>query len=173
MKRSAQVLKIPPRHADGVFLWCAKHVWNLWDPQQNLKAPLKTSGAMHGALHLHLHCAWICIACACARDRPRYLLNRYPLKQYANKTPRGSRCTSCLPFQQHTFERWTAENDNFFFVFKVTSEMWEKSPPFQRKVFSKSFGCQVIFNLLKFQGQVNTTMEWQGWIWRNFTQISR
>ena len=26
MKRSAQVLKIPPRHADGVFLWCAKHV---------------------------------------------------------------------------------------------------------------------------------------------------
>ena len=177
MKRSAQVLKIPPRHADGVFLWCAKHVWNLWDPQQNLKAPLKTSGAMHGALHLHLHCAWICIACACARDRPRYLLNRYPLK----RTKLREAAAAQAAFRSSS-TRLKGEPVNrrkrVFFCFQSEQKQknvkqFKKVHLFEGKVFSKSFGCQVIFNLLKFQGQVNTTMEWQGWIRGNFSQISR
>ncbi len=47
----------------------------------------------------------------------------------------------------------------------------KKCPPLRGKSSPSDLFCQVIFNLLKFQGQVNITMEWQGWI--NFTQISR
>lgn len=174
VKRSAQVLKIPPRHADGVFLWCAKHVWNLWDPQQNLKATLKTSGAMHGALHLHLHCMCmrkgqakiliesISIETICEQNSARQPLHKLPSVPAA-----------------HVWKvnQWTGENA-FFFCFQSEQKQknvkqFKKVHLFEGKVFFKSFGCQVIFNLLKFQGQVNTTMEWQGWIRGNFSQISR